>query len=523
MYIRIPKKSLFSVIDKRLLYSTDKSDIIVPISDSELENARRVGYYKVQDFKTYYDSKLVGIRSSVYSVELNTRLLYPDEIIKVKGKGDKIYKVVGGGCVMYRAEDSEGNVIRRNYVNKKGELTFELAPITEEEIHIEQSDGFNTFITAVKTNPKYQSDSYNKYIYKNYKAAVEAKRELREILSKHPNWNETQQCVEIPVSIFNKPSYSDINASCDELLNEAGKQPVFSFNSASSFRSFMGYASQARHMDLTDNVMKFSSWTKSCMSSLSVVDNINLDMKVSKVVSAVLNRLNIKRTHEIEKAFAKYADSVSTSSKDYKLILSINPADFVTMSHGNSWRSCHSFKDGGGWHAGCLSYALDNTTMIAYIIPKETSGVYALEPKIKRLLFMLSNDKKCLMSTKMYPDNSDSSARTIIDNTVLQIMNEAGLNISNEKLSSGFSFYTVGAHYPDYNYGYRNVFGKNDVSHKFNIGTKYYDFSTGEESQKNTPCDYGYMRTKLESITIMTEEIEKIIEAATVEMQAVSA
>lgn len=514
MYIRVIKHALCNsknICDRG--YVNDQTPVIIPVFDEVFDDSH---IYRWTSFwiPTYYNGKKYYINTCIESLERARQLFYKGDKIKIKGCGDTVFTVAGGGRIMYRAKSPNGKEVRRNYINKKGEPTFELLPIVREEITIEKSDGFNVFMSAVKTNASYQNDKYDKNIFKNYKAAVKAKTELREILSKHPNWNETQQCVELSVSIKNKPEVNTISATAAELKNIIGKQKIFSLDSIDFFYNFFTAISRPHYFDNVDDVIKLNRRGVTYCGTFPFGCELNYNAKISKVVSSVMNYYNVERNHEVERAFAKYSDSVSTKEIEYKLVLSINPADFVTMSHGNSWRSCHSFQHSGGWHSGCLSYALDNSTMIAYVIPKNTDGVYALQPKIKRLLFMLSEDRKTLMSTKMYPDNTDMSARVVFDDTVLGIINEAGIKIDNCVVSHAPRFNTTGSHYPDYQYsGQHKIYGS-DGTFVFNVGSKYYDFATGLESESTGMCNCGIYSQQIESITLMTDEIMDIMESA---------
>lgn len=56
------------------------------------------------------------------------------------------------------------------------------------------------------------------------------------------------------------------------------------------------------------------------------------------------------------------------NTKMINTIISVNPLDFYTMSHGNSWTSCHSIRDEGCHLAGCLTLANDETSILVYTL-----------------------------------------------------------------------------------------------------------------------------------------------------------
>lgn len=52
------------------------------------------------------------------------------------------------------------------------------------------------------------------------------------------------------------------------------------------------------------------------------------------------------------------------------LYLSVDPLDFLALSeNNNNWHSCHALD--GDYRAGNINYMLDNTTLIAFLAPKE--------------------------------------------------------------------------------------------------------------------------------------------------------
>lgn len=494
MYTRINKNALRDETGK-LAYPGKSESIIVPVSEPAEQPAR---YWSIVSYPVFYDGKIYFIRSTPADIDERTRLLRNGDTIKVNNKGNTIYTVIGGGKVMYRAQDPDGNVIRRNYYDKNGDLTFTVHNEEPPAINIVESAGFTNFLNAVKTNSRYDSEELNGGIYKNYAAAVEAKSRLRDILSKHPNWNESQQCIETTVEIANRLSANEIPNKCDELFEEICTQKIFNartINECFNVKDCLRYTCNYTTMQ---GVTKLTVGTAARLKRLSSLRDINFEQKASRVMSAIMAAFGVERNHEIEHKFAAYADTLSLKAQRYKLVLSINPTDFITMSHGNSWRSCHSFEHDGCYHSGCLSYALDKNTMIAYIIPEDTEGDYCNARKIKRLLYMLSNDGKELMSTKMYPDNSDNGAREAFDDAVVSMFN--ALN-ENRFTHGGYKeVYSHGKHYPDYNYGYYNLFSIDSEIHRFDIGAQAYAF------------DMPYENTMYENVCLNMRNINKLSE-----------
>lgn len=167
-----------------------------------------------------------------------------------------------------------------------------------------------------------------------------------------------------------------------------------------------------------------------------------------------------KRAYDVE--FAKYADMVSGLKRDIKFFISVNPLDYLTMSFGVNWGSCHTI-DGrnirridnsysGSFCGGTMSYMLDSTSIITYVhdtIPEscETGKVY-------RNMFHLA-ESGTLLQSRIYPQGNDGCTdlyrefRSIMQAELAKIL---GLeNNKWTKRSSVSNVNSVGCHYKDYN------------------------------------------------------------------------
>ena len=105
------------------------------------------------------------------------------------------------------------------------------------------------------------------------------------------------------------------------------------------------------------------------------------------------------------------------------------------------------------WINPIVTYATDNTTMIAYTIPIDSEKDYFDINKIKRQLFMLGKNQKCIMQSKMYPKNTDPILRDTFLDYVMKLLGEIGCEIpegTGADTSVITGTYTL--HYPDYDY-----------------------------------------------------------------------
>ena len=91
------------------------------------------------------------------------------------------------------------------------------------------------------------------------------------------------------------------------------------------------------------------------------------DVKISKgtKVSKALAKLCLKEdAHEV---VTKHSMALQSARAKGKIVVSIDPCDYVTMSSNNSgWRSCHRL-DGGEYRTGPIAYLRDSSTVICYM------------------------------------------------------------------------------------------------------------------------------------------------------------
>lgn len=155
--------------------------------------------------------------------------------------------------------------------------------------------------------------------------------------------------------------------------------------------------------------------------------------KSSRVVNKICTYLGYSKHPDYNKEFAKFADSLSPMTIKRHTILSLNPLDYLTMSFGNSWASCHTIdKDNlrgmpnsyeGQYSSGTISYMLDPSSMVLYTVASEYDGnEYYTQPKIVRQMFHWGEDK--LIQGRLYPQDNDDNkeAYTPYRNFVQEVM-----------------------------------------------------------------------------------------------------
>lgn len=188
--------------------------------------------------------------------------------------------------------------------------------------------------------------------------------------------------------------------------------------------------------------------------------------KTSRVINKVCTYLGYSKFSDYNKEFAKYADSLSPLHITRHTILSLNPLDYLTMSFGNSWASCHTIDKRnkrcmpnsyeGQYSSGTMSYMLDSVSMVFYTVDASFNGQeYWNEPKINRQMFHYGEEK--LIQGRLYPQSNDYDSeeytpnRNIVQKIIADIYDFPNLWTVKKGIEAASEYVdTEGTHYPDY-------------------------------------------------------------------------
>lgn len=212
--------------------------------------------------------------------------------------------------------------------------------------------------------------------------------------------------------------------------------------------------------------------------------------KTSRVVNRLLSYLHYDKHPEYNKRYAKYADGLSPLKIKRHTILSLNPLDYLTMSFGNSWSSCHTIdKENkrnmpngyeGQYSSGTMSYMLDGSSMVLYVVDNSYDGTdYFTQAKINRQMYHYANDK--LIQGRLYPQGNDGDKgeydkyRAIVQDIFATIMEKPNLWTTKHGYDPiVYNVRSAGTHYRDY--------------------TNFLDcsISTFKDSENNTPVHIGH-------------------------------
>ena len=235
----------------------------------------------------------------------------------------------------------------------------------------------------------------------------------------------------------------------------------------------MTIASMNKGQDLRTYLRRFGNIYS---STISETDKGNLDavgkvkiatgMKTSRAFNRVCNDYGICSLPKYNSLFAEYSDMVSTNTRALDFVISLNPYDYLTMSFGKSWASCHTIDKTnrrrsadshyhGMYCGGTLSYMLDESSIISFVIDKD--GDPQKCGKIYRNMFHYQN--YTLVQGRIYPQGNDGATNLYDDfRAVMQAELASMHDIKNMwTIKRGTrdcreNTTSVGVHYRDYEY-----------------------------------------------------------------------
>jgi hypothetical protein len=187
-------------------------------------------------------------------------------------------------------------------------------------------------------------------------------------------------------------------------------------------------------------------------------------MKTSRAFNRVCSIYGVDKLPMYNKLFAEYADMVSGLTRKLKFYISVNPLDYLTMSFGKSWASCHTIDKNnergmpnnysGMYCGGTLSYMLDGTSIITYIHDHATEDHE--EGKLYRNMFHFGGGT--LVQGRIYPQGNDGATdlyRTFRRFLQIELTQMLGLNADDwikKNGNCGGNVNSRGVHYQDYNH-----------------------------------------------------------------------
>ncbi len=106
----------------------------------------------------------------------------------------------------------------------------------------------------------------------------------------------------------------------------------------------------------------------------------------------------------ISQDFSQLMNTIKTTKKKQTVVLSCALEDFVSMSNGNGWHSCHNL--GSDYGQGCIAYAMSPNVLIAYV--KNEYGEYL---KSWRQVVYCDSDTGFAIGSRQYPNVNEGATK----------------------------------------------------------------------------------------------------------------
>lgn len=279
-----------------------------------------------------------------------------------------------------------------------------------------------------------------RYSYKGCEANVkewfENKADLISHLRRHPDWNEEAKAIIFKRKCEIENDWKKTLDLFDDLyLYIISKIPAKTIDEDWS-RCTRKLRALTANKWLSEYDAYQLNWLVNDYDSFDKKWRFEVGMKVSRVINKFFSRVVTKDgeivdatklvdEHEkgdrdyqsYDKLFARLSDALNPPSKVQTIVLSANILDCLTMSHGNSWSSCHYINDDSLYHdkggeysyrgcykAGTLSYANDSVSMVFYTLPEDCENTdYHLQRKTTRQVFCYKDGM--LLQSRLYPNH----------------------------------------------------------------------------------------------------------------------
>lgn len=221
-----------------------------------------------------------------------------------------------------------------------------------------------------------------------------------------------------------------------------------SYNNYTDFITYIDYFKDHPYAKVFDDI-----------SALDIVKGT----KTSRAFNKMCVHYEIDKAEGYNKLFAQYADLVSDNVRKLYFVISLNPLDYLTMSNGNSWTSCHrigthmSGSGCGQYCGGCMSYMMDSSSIITYVVNSIEEPLHK-EGKIYRQMYHYNDS--LLIQSRLYPQGNDGASnlydkfRGFMCEEFSELLNLSDSSWEYKKgtRAVGDHMRNVGAHYPDTRY-----------------------------------------------------------------------
>lgn len=258
----------------------------------------------------------------------------------------------------------------------------------------------------------YQKSSLNQIVTECFNQ----KKDLIELLSKHPNWNPAKFMIQFDTDMEREINADGVIDFADWLIRKLNIR--YDYRAVRQSREY-----NICYFIKTIRTQFFNEY-ENAKEDLDRINALNenfklrTNMKCSKAVGKICREEGWDKLEGFNQKYASFCDCLNPLKITRHTVISLNPLDYLLMSNGNSWNSCHDIGDAdsaGCYSSGTISYMLDKHSFIFYTVDGSYNGdKIELEPKIQRQVFGYNDE--VLVQLRLYPQSNDSGAKAVYDN-----------------------------------------------------------------------------------------------------------
>ena len=243
---------------------------------------------------------------------------------------------------------------------------------------------------------------------------LKQKENLIELFSKHPKWNHKKLMIQFSSDIERKIDFRSILDFTNWLQEKANiASPSWYWNIPETREYEI-----IRFMTRIDKQF-FDENMKNMIDEVNKLNQnfkLRTNMKASKAIGKICREEGWDKLDGYNQKYAALCDALSPLKIKRHTVISLNPIDFLLMSNGNSWNSCHDIgyydDEPGCFSSGTISYMLDKHSFIFYTVDASYNGnEIEREEKIQRQVFGYNDE--VLAQLRLYPQSNDYGAEQI--------------------------------------------------------------------------------------------------------------
>lgn len=245
-------------------------------------------------------------------------------------------------------------------------------------------------------------DVDDSFIVRVAEDSVNAKEPLRNVFRKSPAWNEELDAIVINGTRTHNPDPETIQRLYWNILD-----PLWD-------------AHPEKRMALQGALYLFDTKNPSEDTLRLAVNSIAKlapkayapNKKLSRVFRDMCRELGVADEtagSQFQRLYAQFADELSAKQIDFKLIVSLNVAHFLSMSNpkgderGSTLTSCHSFNSTEyTYNCGCSGYARDSVSFIVFTVDDFNNAESLNNRKTTRQIFAYRPGSGLLLQSRMY-------------------------------------------------------------------------------------------------------------------------